>query len=159
MSEYDFDDDEINDGNQSGKDVLAQLRKALKEKDKQLKELSENFASVSKRDRERALADALKEKNVSTKVAKFFPSDKDATEDNINSWLMENADVFGFKLDEKPADEPDAPPVPDAYRRLQAISDPSSSQSGDAAILHQVNSATTEQELLAMIMAAGGGGV
>lgn len=159
MSEYDFDNDEF-DASGNAKDILAQLRKALKEKDKALKELTDNYAAVSKRDRERALADALKEKNVSPKVAKFFPSDKDVTEENINAFLMDNADVFGFKLEDgKPADEqPPAPPVPDAYKRLQAISDPASSIAGDAAVVHQLTSAASEADLIAMILAAGGGG-
>ena len=36
-----------------------------------------------------------------SKVAQFIPSDLDASEDAINSWLEENGDVFGFSIQKK----------------------------------------------------------
>lgn len=150
----DFDDDEDN-----GTDLPASLRKQIRERDKELKAARERLEALESKDRTRSLQDTLKARNVSDKLAKFYPSDKDTTEENINAWLAEHADVFGLKLDAPPADEPPAPVVPDGMQRLQNISTPSQTEGGDAAILHQINSAATAEELTALIMGAGGGAV
>lgn len=149
----------IYDEDENDSDLVKDLRKQLRDRDKDLKELKESAAQLAKRDRERTLKDTFKANGVPEKVAKFFPADQDATEDNVNAWLVENADVFGFKLDAPPADEQPAPEVPQGLQRLQAISQPSAPEGGDAAVLHQINSAASEKDLLALIQSAGGGGV
>lgn len=149
----------IYDEDENDSDLVKDLRKQLKEHNKALKEAQESLGSLSARDRERTLADVLAESKASPKLAKFFPSDKDATEETVKAWLVENADVFGYKIDAPPADEPPAPAVPDGLQRLQNISTPSMAETGDAAVLHQINSTTSEQALLDMIRAAGGGGL
>ncbi len=149
----DFDDD------LDGSDLLKDLRKQLSQKDKELKEFKANFETLAKRDRERTLADTFKAKNVSEKVAKFYPSDRDASEDNIAAWLTENADVFGIKLDAPPAGEADAPPVPAGVQRMQALDSPSVLETGEAALLHQINQATSADDLTRLIQSMGGGSV
>lgn len=149
-----FDDDDF-DG-----DLPAALRKQIKEKDKQLAELSEKFDKIAKRDRERSLVDVFTEKGVNPKVAKFFPADVEPTPEAIAAWVDEYADVFGITKVEQPASEgANPPPVlsQDAYARLNAISNPSSPNGGDADVLHAINNAASEADLLAMIHGAGGG--
>lgn len=150
---------EFDDDNETSGDLLADLRRQLKQKDKDLRMLQEQLGDLSKKDRARTLADTLKAHNVPDKVAKFYPSDKAASEEDVKAWLTENADVFGLKLDAPPADEPAAPPVPEGLNRLQQLSSPSVPEGTDSAVLHQINQAASADELVAMIMAAGGGQV
>ena len=145
----DFDDDDLDNA-----DLPASLRKQLKAKDKALDELKAQYEQVLKRDRERTLSDALTAKGLPSKVAKLLPSDLDPTPEAIDGWLSEYADVFGIKQ-ETPVEEP--PAVPDAYKRLQALSSQTSSEGGEQAVLHSITSAATEADLLKMILDAGGG--
>ena len=84
MSNFEYEDDEddfttpVNEGN----DLVKQLRKAAKQKDKELAELRAQFGEISKANRERAIKDALESRGVNGKIAKFIPSDIDPTEES-----------------------------------------------------------------------------
>ena len=96
MSNYDYEDDDI-ETNDSSNDLVKQLRKAAKQKDKELQELRSQFESLNKAQRERAIKDALASRGVNHKIAAFIPSDIDPTEESVSKWLGEYADVFGFE--------------------------------------------------------------
>ena len=150
MSDYD-EDAEFDE-------LPAALRKQLKAKDKQLNELLAQYEQVAKRDRERTLSDALTAKGLPAKVAKLMPADMDPTPEAVESWLTDYADVFGIqKAATQQQAVNDTPPVPDAWQRIQSISQTTSSESGESAALHSINSATTEADLMKLILDAGGG--
>ena len=90
--QYDFSSDT---------DLVKKLRKALKAEQKKAKELESSLGELTKAQRDRVLKDVLTSKGVSMKVAQFIPSNLDASEDAINSWLEENGDVFGFTVEKK----------------------------------------------------------
>jgi hypothetical protein len=79
-------------------DLVKKLRKALKVEQKRAKELETTLGELSKSQRERVLKDVLTSKGVNMKVAKFIPTDIDASEEAINTWLEQNGDVFGFEI-------------------------------------------------------------
>ena len=145
----DFDDD---DDDTTTDELPAALRKQLKAKDKAMAELQKSYGEIMKRDRDRTLGETLTAKGLPAKVAKFFPADGDIA--TIDAWLTENEDVFG-KPKEPEADQ-SAPEVPDAFGRLNKIGG-TSANSGEADVLHNVNNAASEQDLIKMIMDAGGG--
>ncbi len=58
MSNYDYEDDDFGIED-SGNDLVKQLRKATKQKDKELAELKAQFESLNKAQRERAIKNAL----------------------------------------------------------------------------------------------------
>ena len=100
------DDDEEDDvqdqfGNSADTDLVKKLRKALKAEQKRAKELESTLGELSKSQRERVLKDVLTSKGINMKVAKFIPSDIEASEDAVNSWLDQNGDVFGFNPEPK----------------------------------------------------------
>ena len=76
MSNYDYEDDDF-ESNDSGNDLVKQLRKAAKQKDKELQELRQQFESLNKAQRERAIKDALASRGVNQKIAAFIPQDID----------------------------------------------------------------------------------
>jgi len=85
----------------SDTDLVKKLRKALKAEQKRAKELESTLGELSKAQRERVLKDVLTSRGVNMKVAKFIPTDLDASEEAIGSWLEQNGDVFGFTPEPK----------------------------------------------------------
>ena len=72
MSNYDYEDEE-DDFTVESNDLVKQLRKAAKQKDKELQELRSQFESLSKAQKERAIKDVLAARGVNEKIAKFIP--------------------------------------------------------------------------------------
>jgi len=110
MSNYDYEDDDDADTTESSSnDLVKQLRKANKQKDKELADLKSNFESLNKAQRERAIKDALTSRGVNTKIASFIPQDIDPTEESVSKWLEANADVFGLQTEtpQQPNVDPD----------------------------------------------------
>lgn len=147
MPDIDDDDDFIPDDQ-----LPAALRKQIKAKDKAMAELQKSYGEMLKRDRDRSLGETIAAKGLPAKVAKFFPADSDI--DTLDAWLTDNADVFGTS--KEPETDQSAPEVPDAFGRLNKIGG-TSANSGEADVLHNVNNAASEQDLIKMIMDAGGG--
>ena len=136
MSNYDYEDDDFD--TDSGNDLVKQLRKANKQKEKELAEIKAQFENLSKAQRERAIKDALASRGVNTKIASFIPQDIDPTEESVSKWLEDYSDVFGIQQaanQAKPNVDPaqaaqyqrmnqavnqaDAPaPLDDVYRKL-----------------------------------------
>jgi len=94
-NQYDYDDED-EDTTTQDQQIPAGLRKALKRLEKENQELREANALRDSMLRERTVKDVLDSKGVPSKIAKFIPSDV-ATPEQVESWLTENADVFGFQ--------------------------------------------------------------
>jgi hypothetical protein len=117
-NQYDEDDfDEVEVENQDGP---ANLRKALKRAEKEKKELAEQLAQIQSDLRNRSVKEVLETKGVPSKVAKFIPGDV-STPEQIDAWLNENADVFGFKPAE-PVQTEEEVANQRAYQRINAPS-------------------------------------
>ena len=121
-NQYDEDDDDLDIvEEQPTQDVPAGLRKALKKAEREKKELAEQLAQIQADLRGRTVKELLAQKGVPEKVAKFIPGDV-STPEQVDAWLTENADVFGFQKAEA-----DAAPVSEeeaanraAYQRINA---------------------------------------
>ena len=93
-NQYDEDDfDEIEETQDAN--GPANLRKALKRAEKEKKDLAEQLSAIQSDLRNRSVKEVLATKGVPDKVAKFIPSDV-TTPEQIDAWLTENSDVFGF---------------------------------------------------------------
>jgi hypothetical protein len=94
MSNYEDDEDDFElDSN----DAFSQLRKANKQKDKQLKEIQSELAELRKEKRDRTIKETLTSRGVNPKIAAFIPQDIDLTEESLSNWLNEYGDVFGVE--------------------------------------------------------------
>jgi hypothetical protein len=98
MSNFEYDDNDYGDGN----DLVSQLRRALKAKDKEAKEaqakveeLTKTNAELSGKVRGVSLSEILKAKGAKPAMAKFM-TDVEPTEDAVTAWLAENGELFGF---------------------------------------------------------------
>ena len=154
MSNYDYDDDDFEQEDTSN-DLVKQLRKATKQKDKELAELKAQYENLAKTNRERAIKDALASRGVNQKIASFIPQDIDPTEESVSKWLADYADVFGF---EQAA--PDAKPNIDPAQAKQYQKMTNSVQQGNTPdhsedIMRRLLNANSREELDEVIKSSG----
>jgi len=152
MSNYDYEDDDefTTDSN----DLVKQLRKAAKQKDKELAELKSQFENLNKQSRERAIKDVLEARGVNGKVAKFIPQDLDPTEESLSRWLEDNADVFGFQVEDKSQPAVD-PAQAAAYKKMNSAVDQGLTPDSTDDIMRKLLSANSKEELDEVIRNAG----
>ena len=152
MSNYDYEDDEefTTDSN----DLVKQLRKQLKAKEKEMAEFKTQFESLSKAQRERAVKDVLEARGVNGKVAKFIPQDLDPTEESLSKWLEDNADVFGFQVEDKQQSVVD-PATANAYKKMNSAVDQGLTPDSSDDVMRKLLSANSREELDEIIRNSG----
>jgi hypothetical protein len=153
MSNYDYeDDDDFNDD--SSNDLVKQLRKASKQKDKELNELRSQFESLNKSQRERAIKDALASRGVNSKIASFIPQDIDPTEESVSKWLEDYADVFGIEVSQTQSPNIN-PNDAAAYKRMTNSADSGVSPEHNGDIMQKLMNANSKEELDEVIRLSG----
>ena len=146
-NQYDAEDDiELEDQPQADANGPANLRKALKRAEKEKKELAEQLAQIQNDLRNRSVKEVLASKGVPDKIAKFIPSDVTAPE-QIDAWLNEHSDVFGFaKPEDAPADEAKQETKAN-YQRINAATQNANTPVRDADLLAKVSGTNSKEEL------------
>jgi len=153
MSNYDYEDDD-DFTEDSSNDLVKQLRKASKQKDKELQELRSQFESLSKGQRERAIKDALAARGVNSKIASFIPQDIDPTEESVSKWLEDYADVFGIEVSQNQT--PNVNPADAAaYKRMTNSADSGASPEHNGDIMQKLMNANSKEELDDVIRLSG----
>jgi len=155
MSNYDYEDDDDFDTNDSSNDLVKQLRKASKQKDKELNELKAQFESLNKAQRERAIKDALASRGVNSKIASFIPQDIDPTEESVSKWLEDYADVFGIETGQTQATPNVNPNDAAAYKRMTNSADSGVSPEHNGDIMQKLMNANSREELDEVIRMSG----
>jgi len=153
MSNYDYEDDDF-DTNDGG-DLVKQLRKATKAKDKELAELKAQYESLAKANRERAIKDALASRGVNSKIATFIPQDIDPTEESVSKWLEDYADVFGVETQANQAKPNVDPKQAAAYQRMTNAVEQGVTPEFQAQIHQKLMNAGSREELDEIIRASG----
>jgi len=154
MSNYDYEDDDDITQDESPNDLVKQLRKASKQKDKELAELRSQFDSLSKGQRERAIKDALAARGVNGKIAAFIPQDIDPTEESVSKWLENYADVFGIETSQ--TQTPNVNPADAAaYKRMTNSADSGASPEHNGDIMQKLMNANSKEELDDIIRLSG----
>ena len=153
MSNYDYEDDdfETNDSN----DLVKQLRKSNKQKEKELAELKAELQNLSKAQRERAIKDALASRGVNGKIAAFIPQDIDPTEESVSKWLEDYSDVFGFQQAEAQSKPNVDPKQAAAYQRMTNAVEQGVTPEFQAQIHQKLMNATSREELDEIIRQSG----
>ena len=91
------DQDTDNEAQMDGSDLLKKLRKAKRNDEKRIKELTEQLEGLSKSQRERIVKDVLDKKGVNPKAQRLILKDlEDVNEESVNNWLDDNGDLFGL---------------------------------------------------------------
>ena len=154
MSNYDYEDDDDFTTEDSSNDLVKQLRKASKQKDKELAELRSQFDSLSKGQRERAIKDALAARGVNGKIAAFIPQDIDPTEESVSKWLEDYADVFGIEVSQTQTPNVN-PNDAAAYKRMTNSADSGASPEHNGDIMQKLMNANSKEELDDVIRLSG----
>ena len=101
---WDEDEDDLDTDNEvqmDGSDLLKKLRKAKRNDEKRIKELTEQLEGLSKSQRERTVKEVLEQKGVNPKAQRLILKDlDDITEESVNNWLEDNGDLFGLSKPE-----------------------------------------------------------
>jgi hypothetical protein len=155
MSNYDYEDDDDFTMEDSSNDLVKQLRKASKQKDKELNELKAQFESLNKSQRERAIKDALASRGVNSKIASFIPQDIDPTEESVSKWLEDYADVFGIETGQTQATPNVNPNDAAAYKRMTNSADSGVSPEHNGDIMQKLMNANSKEELDEVIRMSG----
>ena len=153
MSNYDYEDDDFD--TTDGGDLVKQLRKATKAKDKELAELKAQYESLAKANRERAIKDALASRGVNSKIAAFIPQDIDPTEESVSKWLADYADIFGVQQTETQATPNVDPKQAAAYQRMTNAVEQGVTPEFQAQIHQKLMNAGSREELDEIIRASG----
>jgi hypothetical protein len=117
---WDEEDDDLDTEQYAGdgSDLLKKLRKAKRADEKRIKELTEQLEGLSKVQRERTVKEVLEKKGVNPKATRLVLKDlDDVTEESVNNWLEDNADLFGLTVQEEQA--PDSNAIDRAALRQQ----------------------------------------
>ena len=155
MSNYEYEDEDDDYTNDSSNDLVKQLRKASKQKDKELQELRSQFENLSKGQRERAIKDVLASRGVNSKIASFIPQDIDPTEESLSKWLDDYGDVFGIESGQTQASPNVDPAQAAAYKRMTNSADSGSSPEHNADIMQKLMNANSREELDEVIRLSG----
>jgi hypothetical protein len=153
MSNYDYEDED--DFTNDSSDLVKQLRKAAKQKDKELQELRSQFESLNKAQRERAIKDALASRGVNQKIASFIPQDIDPTEESVSKWLSDYSDVFGINVEAEPQKPSVDPAQANQYKRLTQAADAGFTPDYGADVMSKLLNANTPEELDEIIRQSG----
>jgi hypothetical protein len=153
MSNYDYEDDDFD--TDTSNDLVKQLRKATKAKDKELAELKAQYESLAKANRERAIKDALASRGVNSKIAAFIPQDIDPTEESVSKWLEDYADVFGVETQATQATPNVDPKQAAAYQRMTNAVEQGVTPEFQAQIHQKLMNANSREELDEIIRASG----
>lgn len=157
-NQYDEDDDfdAVEEQPESDKGP-GNLRKALKAAEKEKKAMLEELNSIKSELRSRSVSEVLEKKGVPAKVAKFIPGDV-STPEQIDTWLNENADIFGFAKPEEAAqadEKTDANTA--AYQRINAATQNANTPTRDQDMAAKLAGAKTRAELDALTGNTSGG--
>jgi hypothetical protein len=155
MSNYDYDDDDDFNTEDQSNDLVKQLRKANKQKEKELAELKSQFESISKANRERAIKDALASRGVNSKIAAFIPQDIDPTEESVSKWLEDYSDIFGIEQAQTPATPNVDPNQAAAYQRMTNTVEQGNTPEFQADIHRRLLNANSREELDEVIRSSG----
>lgn len=152
--EYEDEDDDFTQESGQNNDLVKQLRKAAKQKDKELQELKAQFENLNKAQRERAIKDALESRGVNSKIAKFIPSDIDPTEESLSKWLDENGDVFGFQATESNQPVVD-PATAAAYQKMNTATEQGLTPDSSDDLMRRILNTQTPEELAELLRSTG----
>ena len=145
---WDEDEDDLDTDNEvqmDGSDLLKKLRKAKRNDEKRIKELTEQLEGLSKSQRERTVKEVLEQKGVNPKAQRLILKDlDDITEESVNNWLEDNGDLFGLT---KPEVNEEKELNRAALRQQDVVTQLGSTPDRAEDLLSRINNAASAEEL------------
>jgi len=145
---WDEDEDDLDTETEvqmDGSDLLKKLRKAKRNDEKRIKELTEQLEGLSKSQRERTVKEVLEQKGVNPKAQRLILKDlDDITEESVNNWLEDNGDLFGLT---KPEVSEEKELNRAALRQQDVVTQLGSTPDRAEDLLSRINNAASAEEL------------
>jgi len=149
---WDEDEDDLDTDTEvqmDGSDLLKKLRKAKRNDEKRIKELTEQLEGLSKSQRERVVKEVLEKKGVNPKAQRLILKDlDDISEESVNNWLEDNGDLFGLVQPEV-TQEKELNRA--ALRQQDVVTQLGSSPDRAEDLLSRINNAASAEELNSII--------
>jgi hypothetical protein len=150
--DWEDDEDDVIPSQQSESDLLKQLRKELKNKSKMLSEMEGQLSSIKTEQRHNVIKSVLESKGVSPKIAKFIPTDIEASPEAVDTWIQDNADIFGLTVQTPSEVKPDLA----ALRQIDTVTSNAQSPAGLDDLYLRLQNAESADEITNMIFQQGG---
>ena len=139
------DQDTDNEVQMDGSDLLKKLRKAKRNDEKRIKELTEQLEGLSKAQRERTVKEVLEQKGVNPKAQRLILKDlEEISEESVNNWLADNGDLFGLT---QPEVRQEQELNRAALRQQDVVTQLGSSPDRAEDLLSRINNAASAEEL------------
>ena len=149
---WDEDEDDLDTDNEvqmDGSDLLKKLRKAKRNDEKRIKELTEQLEGLSKVQRERVVKEVLEKKGVNPKAQRLILKDlEDVSEESVNTWLDDNGDLFGLT---KPEVNPEQEVNRAALRQQDILTQNSLTPDRAEDLESKISNAQSAEEILSIL--------
>ena len=149
---WDEDEDDLDTDNEvqmDGSDLLKKLRKAKRNDEKRIKELTEQLEGLSKSQRERTVKEVLEKKGVNPKAQRLILKDlEDVSEESVNTWLDDNGDLFGLT---KPEVNPEQEVNRAALRQQDILTQNSLTPDRAEDLESKISNAQSAEEILSIL--------
>ena len=149
---WDEDEDDLDTETEvqmDGSDLLKKLRKAKRNDEKRIKELTEQLEGLSKAQRERTVKEVLEQKGVNPKAQRLILKDlDDISEESVNNWLADNGDLFGLT---QPEVNEEKELNRAALRQQDVVTQLGTSPDRAEDLLSRINNAASAEELNSII--------
>ena len=143
------DQDTDTDTQMDGSDLLKKLRKAKRNDEKRIKELTEQLEGLSKSQRERTVKEVLEKKGVNPKAQRLILKDlEDVSEESVNTWLDDNGDLFGLT---KPEVNPEQEVNRAALRQQDILTQNSLTPDRAEDLESKISNAQSAEEILSIL--------
>jgi hypothetical protein len=150
---WDEDEDDQDTDNETqldGSDLLKKLRKAKRNDEKRIKELTEQLEGLSKSQRERVVKEVLEKKGVNPKAQRLILKDlEDISEESVNTWLDDNGDLFGLTKTPEVSEEQELNRA--ALRQQDVVTQLGTTPDKAQDLMNRVMNAATADELTSII--------
>ncbi len=155
MSNINWDDEEDDldtneDAQMDGSDLVKKLRKAKRNDEKRIKELTEQLEGFSKEHRERTVKEVLEKKGVNPKAVRLILKDlEEISEESVNTWLEDNGDLFGLTPTPEVSEGQELNRA--ALRQQDVVTQLGTSPDRADDLLNRINNAASAEELSSII--------
>ena len=150
---WDEDEDDLDTDNEAqmdGSDLLKKLRKAKRNDEKRIKELTEQLEGLSKVQRERVVKEVLEKKGVNLKAQRLILKDLDeVSEESVNNWLDDNGDLFGLTKEPEVSEEQELNRA--ALRQQDVVTQLGTTPDKAQDLMNRVMNAASADELTSII--------
>jgi len=133
-----------------GSDLLKKLRKAKRNDEKRIKELTEQLEGLTKAQRERVVKEVLDKKGVNPKAQRLILKDlEDISEESVNNWLDDNGELFGLTKAPEVSEEQELNRA--ALRQQDVVTQLGTTPDKAQDLMNRVMNAATADELTSII--------